>query len=92
LGARPLAVAQLLIDTEKAAELTLRACALGPGEQPFPAGGLEREAVVHTFVIFVEEPSLRSQFGASYGAYLRSPALDAPCSQCSTELTDWRTV
>jgi protein-S-isoprenylcysteine O-methyltransferase Ste14 len=27
--------------------------------------------VVHTFVVLVEEPSLRSQFGASYDAYVR---------------------
>ena len=27
--------------------------------------------VVHTFVILVEEPSLRDQFGSSYDAYLR---------------------
>ena len=28
--------------------------------------------VVHLFVVFVEEPSLRRQFGASYQAYLRT--------------------
>jgi protein-S-isoprenylcysteine O-methyltransferase Ste14 len=28
--------------------------------------------IVHTFVVFVEEPSLRGQFGASYEAYLRA--------------------
>jgi protein-S-isoprenylcysteine O-methyltransferase Ste14 len=28
--------------------------------------------VVHLFVLFVEEPSLRQQFGASYEAYLRA--------------------
>jgi protein-S-isoprenylcysteine O-methyltransferase Ste14 len=28
--------------------------------------------VVHLFVLFVEEPSLREQFGASYEAYLRA--------------------
>lgn len=28
--------------------------------------------IVHLFVIFVEEPSLRSQFGESYDAYLRA--------------------
>ena len=27
--------------------------------------------IVHTFVVLVEEPSLRSQFGASYDAYVR---------------------
>jgi protein-S-isoprenylcysteine O-methyltransferase Ste14 len=29
-------------------------------------------AVVHTFVVLVEEPSLREQFGADYEAYLRA--------------------
>lgn len=29
-------------------------------------------AIVHTFVVTVEEPSLRRQFGASYEAYLRT--------------------
>ena len=29
-------------------------------------------AVFHTFVVFVEEPSLRRQFGASYEAYVHS--------------------
>ncbi len=28
--------------------------------------------VVHLFVVFVEEPSLRRQFGASYETYLRT--------------------
>ena len=28
--------------------------------------------VVHLFVVFVEEPSLRRQFGESYEAYLRT--------------------
>jgi len=28
--------------------------------------------IVHMFVVFVEEPSLRRQFGASYETYLRS--------------------
>lgn len=28
--------------------------------------------VVHTFVLFVEEPTLRSQFGSSYESYLHS--------------------
>jgi L-ribulose-5-phosphate 4-epimerase len=42
-GAHPIAVAQLIIAMEEAAELTLGAQALGPGAQPFPAGALERE-------------------------------------------------
>jgi protein-S-isoprenylcysteine O-methyltransferase Ste14 len=29
-------------------------------------------AVVHLFVVFVEEPSLRHQFGESFEAYLRT--------------------
>src|SRR5258706_492853 len=29
-------------------------------------------AIVHTFVVTVEEPSLRRQFGASYETYLRT--------------------
>ena len=29
-------------------------------------------AIVHTFVVFVEEPSLRRRFGASYETYLRT--------------------
>ncbi|HZC77232.1 MAG TPA: isoprenylcysteine carboxylmethyltransferase family protein, partial [Ktedonobacterales bacterium] len=29
-------------------------------------------AIVHTFVVTVEEPSLRRQFGVSYEAYLRT--------------------
>ena len=29
-------------------------------------------AIFHTFVVFVEEPSLRQQFGASYEAYLQA--------------------
>ena len=28
--------------------------------------------VVHAFVILIEEPSLREQFGSSYDAYLRT--------------------
>jgi L-ribulose-5-phosphate 4-epimerase len=42
-GASPLAVAQLIVAMEEAAELTLGAEQLGPGAQPFPPGALERE-------------------------------------------------
>lgn len=36
--------------------------------------------VVHVFVVFVEEPSLRRQFGASYETYLRTVARWLPRS------------
>jgi protein-S-isoprenylcysteine O-methyltransferase Ste14 len=36
--------------------------------------------IVHLFVVLVEEPSLRSQFGASYEAYLRAVPRWLPCS------------
>ena len=36
--------------------------------------------VVHVFVVFVEEPSLRHQFGASYENYLRTVARWLPRS------------
>ena len=42
-GPRPLAVAQVIVAMEEAAEMTLRARALGAGAQPFPDGALERE-------------------------------------------------
>ena len=42
-GATPMAIAQLIIAMEEAAELTLGAQSLGPGAQPFPEGALERE-------------------------------------------------
>jgi protein-S-isoprenylcysteine O-methyltransferase Ste14 len=35
---------------------------------------------VHLFVVFVEEPSLRRQFGESYETYLRMVARWLPCS------------
>lgn len=35
-------------------------------------------AVVHTFVVLVEEPSLRDQFGAIYETYLRTVARWTP--------------
>lgn len=42
-GATPLDVARIIIAMEEAAGMTLGARALGPGEQPFPEGALERE-------------------------------------------------
>src|SRR6266851_3808766 len=41
-GRDPLAAAMVIIAMEEAAEMTLRARTIG-GEQPFPAGALERE-------------------------------------------------
>lgn len=42
-GVDPLSVARMIVAIEEAAEMTLRARALGPGAQPFPPGALERE-------------------------------------------------